>query len=291
MKEIAVINDLSGFGKCSLTASIPVLSVLGCCCHPVATAVLTGQSGYEHYFCQDLTDMLPEYQKQWEKNRVRLDAIYTGYMTTPAQFDTVSSFIRSFKGKNTFLLVDPVMGDQGKTYSIYSDLLLEKMRNLCRNADMITPNLTEACLLAGVDYRQFSSVSDTEELLTRAEELAKQLKKSYAPSADVIITGILPSQPANSDVYMIAVSDKKVFAKQFPFYDKSYSGTGDLFASIMCGLKMHQIPLEESLELTGTFLSSCIKDTIREGTPGTDGILFEPHLPELYRMADSASHK
>ena len=150
MKKVAVFNDLSGFGKCSLTAAIPVLSVLGVQCNPVPTMVLTGQGGYPISFRKDLTDMLSDYTHAWCKNGASFDGIYTGYLTGPEQISHIFSFLEQFRQKDTFLLVDPVMGDNGKTYNIYSDELLKEMKKLSRKANLITPNLTEVCLLADV---------------------------------------------------------------------------------------------------------------------------------------------
>lgn len=282
MKNIAVFNDLSGFGKCSLTAAIPVLSVLGCSCHPVATAVLTGQSGYRYHYCKDLSDMLPEYEKNWEKNKVSLDAIYTGYLTNPSQFDVVYSFIDKFRREESFLLVDPVMGDQGNPYSIFSEELLLKMKELCQKADMITPNLTEACLLSDTDYRKLKSISDKNAMLKETVRLAGKLQDSLTNHPDVIITGILPEQKNNPYIYTIAVTKDQIVKKGFPFYEKGYSGTGDLFASVMCGLKMNHFSVEDSIEIAGSFLSHSIADTIQENIPGNDGIHFESHLGELF---------
>ena len=150
MKKAAVIHDLSGFGKCSLTAAIPVLSALGVQCCPVATAVLTGQTGYPCYHCTDLTAMLPDYIDAWGKNNAHFDAIYSGFLTGAEQISQVLDFIRQFREEHTLLLVDPVMGDDGNAYPFFTPGLLNGMKELTLEADVITPNLTEACLLADI---------------------------------------------------------------------------------------------------------------------------------------------
>ena len=114
MKKAAVINDLSGFGKCSLTAAIPVLSALGVQCCPLATAVLTGQTGYPYFHCTDLTDMMPQYIDAWAQNNAHFDAIYSGYMTGRKQIEHLLDLITQFRRDDTLLLVDPVMGDDGR---------------------------------------------------------------------------------------------------------------------------------------------------------------------------------
>lgn len=287
MKNIAVFNDLSGYGRCSLTAAIPVLSVLGCCCHPIATAVLTGQSGYEHYYCKDLTEMLPEYEKNWKKNKVTLDAIYSGYMTSPRQFDAVNSFITNFRSNNSYLLVDPIMGDHGKPFSIFSEELLKNMRSLCKQADIITPNLTEACLLLGISPDQILTISNLDLLLNKVSDLALKLQERSENCSDIVITGILPYRQLSPYIYTVAASKNQISIHHFDFYNKSYSGTGDLFASTLCGLKLKGLSLNAGIQIAGTFLSHSIADTIKENTAGTDGVHFESHLRELFELSVS----
>lgn len=284
MKEIAVFNDLSGYGKCSLAVALPILSVLGCTCHAIPTAVLTGQGGYANFHCEDMTAMLPQYEKNWQSNNASLDGIYTGYMTCPEQMDIVASFIDTFLKQDSFLLVDPVMGDHGRVYRIFSEPLLEKMKALTKRAHMITPNLTEACLLADVDYETFSNINDNEELLSQVSRLALQLQQSSDHMQDVLITGVRLKQVTSQYIYIVAAIDGKIEIYKSYLFDKSFSGTGDLFASTMCGLKMKGYSTKESMKIAGDFLYHSIADTMNENTPGNDGILFEAHLPELIRI-------
>lgn len=170
MKKAAVIHDLSGFGKCSLTAAIPVLSALGVQCCPVATAVLTGQTGYPCYHCTDLTAMLPDYIDAWGKNNAHFDAIYSGFLTGAKQISQVLDFIHHFREEHTLLLVDPVMGDDGNAYPFFTPGLLNGMKELTLEADVITPNLTEACLLADIPENALLHCRTNTDLLKLAEE-------------------------------------------------------------------------------------------------------------------------
>ena len=147
MKKIAVLNDLSGLGKCSLTAAIPVISVMGIQACPLPTAVLSCQTGFPSYFCDDYTERMDKFMDEWKKLDFQPDGIYTGFLADAAQADKVVSFIEQFGGENVKILVDPVMGDDGEEYSIYTEALCEKMRFLAKRAAVITPNLTEALLL------------------------------------------------------------------------------------------------------------------------------------------------
>lgn len=287
MKKAAVINDLSGFGKCSLTAALPVLSVLGVQCVPMPTAVLTGQTGYEHYYCRDLTDMIPQFTDAWERNQVHFDAIYSGYLTGPAQISHLREFIRHFRKKDTFLLVDPVMGDNGHTYSMYSKDLLEGMKELSRCADLITPNLTEACLLADMDVTDIFSGTEKTDFLEIAREAAHKLRSLSHTEQDIVITGIKYHNPEASYIYNLAASKEGFHTTRCHFFDRSFSGTGDLFASCMCGLRLTGYSTRDSMQAAQAFLYKSIEDAVKEGNPGNDGVNFEKYLacllkPERY---------
>ena len=143
MKRVALINDLSGFGKCSLTAAIPVISVMGLQACPLPTAVLTAQTGFGEFFCDDFTDKMDCFTEQWKKMEVSFAGIYSGYLASPLQIEKVIYFLEQFQEKDTLYLADPVMGDHGKFYSMVNTEFLEGMRKLSQMADIITPNLTE----------------------------------------------------------------------------------------------------------------------------------------------------
>ena len=147
MKKIAVINDLSGLGKCSLTAAIPVISVMGVQACPLPTAVLSNQTGYESYFCEDFTEHMEPYMEQWKKRGFFPDGIYTGFLSDDKQADRILKFMDAFAGKDTLILTDPVMGDDGAVYPIYTEELRSRFCELTRRSYVITPNLTEALLL------------------------------------------------------------------------------------------------------------------------------------------------
>ena len=147
MKKIAVIQDLSGLGKCSLTAAIPVISVMGVQAVPLPTAVLSNQTGYPSYFCDNYTEHMEQIMDEWEKRGFSPDGIYTGFLADEEQADKILDFLRRFRKEKTVVLVDPVMGDNGGAYGIYTEGLRERMVQLVRSAQVITPNLTEALLL------------------------------------------------------------------------------------------------------------------------------------------------
>jgi pyridoxine kinase len=287
LKKAAVINDLSGFGKCSLTAAIPVLSALGVQCCPLATAVLTGQTGYADYACRDLTDMMPEYTEAWRKNQVHFDAIYSGYMTDHIQISHLMDFLSCFYSADTFLLVDPVMGDDGHVYSIFSPELLKGMKALSRMADLITPNLTEACLLTDTDIRTVTQELTEEKLLTFAEEQALRLRENATAEQDVVITGIKCKGGETPYIYNIAATADGIYRSRSHFFNCSFSGTGDLFASVLCGCRVNGMSTRDAIELATRFLSLGIADAMAANVPRNDGIHFEKHLIELIKGGTS----
>ncbi len=285
MKKAAVINDLSGFGKCSLTAAIPVLSALGVQCCPLATAVLTGQTGYPYFHCTDLTDMMPQYIDAWTQNNAHFDAIYSGYMTGRKQIEHLLDLITQFRRDNTLLLVDPVMGDDGRVYGIYSDDLLDGMKELSRKADVITPNLTEACLLSGIDIAKAMNYHDAESFLSFASETAEKLRELAERPQDVVITGVKCRKEETPFIYNIAVTERGVHTSRSHLFNRSFSGTGDLFASVLCGCRVNGMTTEDSIDLAGRFLYHSIADTMNDNIPPNDGINFEKYLVDLLHVS------
>lgn len=281
-KKVAVFNDLSGFGRCSLTAAIPVLAALGIQCNPIPTMVLTGQGGYAISFRKDLTDMLDTYTKAWKENNANFNGIYTGYLTGPTQVASVFAFLEEFKKDDTFLLVDPVMGDNGKTYKIYSKELLVSMKQLSRQANLITPNLTEACLLSDIPFEDVFSIQDKDMLLKKMEEIATILREKATVKQDVVITGVKVMEGTCPFIYNVALTDDGISYFSSHLFDKSFSGTGDLFSSTMCGLRLNGYGTKEALQIAGNFLYHSISDTMNENIDGNDGIEFEKHLNELF---------
>lgn len=281
MKKVAVFNDISGFGKCSLTAAIPVLSALKVQCCPIPSAVLTAQTGYDYYKVTDLTSMIPDFTDAWKKNGASFDGIYSGFMTGNNQVKLFMDFLDEFMMKDTFLLVDPVMGDDGETYSIFSEALLGGMSELSKRANLITPNLTEACLLAGLDAKRIYTYSSSEDLLKFAEETAYSLRSNALGNQEVVITGIKPTNNSDSKIYNLAIADNGVFINHSNFFNRSFSGTGDLFASVICGCKINGMTTEDALELANSFIFHSIEDTIKENTPSVAGVNFEKFLGEL----------
>ena len=286
MKKIAVIQDLSGLGKCSLTAAIPVISVMGVQAVPLPTAVLSNQTGYPSYYCDDYTEHMGQIMDEWEKRGFSPDGIYTGFLADEEQADKILDFLRRFRKEKTMVLVDPVMGDNGSAYGIYTEGLREKMLQLVGNAHMITPNLTEALLLLygkeGMEKRYASLLElDGRKRLEQIGKIGEQLKKEYGLQA-AVITGVeSQTELCVHQMGNLVVENGHLFWCFAPKIGGSYSGTGDLFASVLSAGLVKEMSMMHCVELAVNFLSKAIAQTVQEGTDRNDGVCFEAYLGEL----------
>ena len=277
-KKIAVINDLSGFGRCSLTAAISVIAAMGVQPCPLPTAVLSGQTGYPSYFYDDYTDKMDEFRREWKKMGVSFDGIYTGFMSDIRQIEKVFDFLDVFYKKRTFLLVDPIMGDDGRRFGMCTPEFLSMMKVLAAQADIITPNLTELCLLSGTEFRMIEQMTDEKHLLTIVEQMARNVMDRG--TKEVVVTGIRFTDSSDGVRKMgnLAVTKKDKFLSAFPFVGESYSGTGDLFASVMAGGRARGDRLDESIETAGRLIGLAMEDSVREGVPRNEGVNYEQYL-------------
>lgn len=285
MKRIALINDLSGFGKCSLTAAIPVISVMGIQACPLPTAILSAQTGFDKYFCDDYTDKMDVFTEYWNHMEVSFDGIYSGYLASPSQLARVLHFLDLFRGADTLYLADPVMGDGGRRYSIFNEEFLQGMKKLTTLADVITPNLTELCLLADEDYDEVNSHCGERDYLTYLQEICRRLLGRAQRPQTIIVTGILREiQSENETICMIgnlAVSDRELFYTENPYTGIGFSGTGDLFASVICGACVKGVPMKEAVESATEFLREAIVEATEKGIPRNHGVPFEKYLHKL----------
>lgn len=281
VKRIAVINDLSGLGKCSLTAAIPVLSVMGVQACPLPTAILSNQTGYESYYYDDYTEHIDAYTDEWTKRGLTLDGIYTGFLGSELQAEKILRFIDTFQKPDTLLLVDPVMGDSGQTYDIYTETFGVQMKRLVQRADVITPNLTELCILTDTDYHSLTSQSHSSDYLDTVASIGRRLLSLGIKT--VIITGILYKAPTDTETryYNLVLEENAVTPVSSAIHGGSYSGTGDLLASVVCAGMVRGDSALESVRRGVHFLETALKETAEEQIPKNDGINFEPYLKLL----------
>lgn len=280
MKRIALINDLSGFGKCSLTAAIPVISVMGMQACPLPTAILSAQTGFGEYYCDDYTDRMDCFTEQWKKMDVTFDGIYSGYLADSRQMEKVKYFLEQFREEGTLYLADPVMGDHGKPYDMFTEDFLQGMKELTLKADVITPNLTELCLLADVDYEELISHRQEEDYISRIEEICGMLLKRSSGQT-IIVTGIVRMKEEKEYVGNFAVTAGESFHIENPYTGKGFSGTGDLFASVICGSLVKGLSIPEAMEKAAYFLQEAIEEASVQNIPTVHGVQFEKYLSRL----------
>lgn len=279
-KKIAVINDLSGFGRCSLTAAISVISAMGVQPCPLPTAILTAQTGYPSYYCDDYTEKMEYFRSEWQKMGQTFDGIYTGFVASEDQIEQIFRFIETFDTEHTFLLVDPILGDDGNTYDMFTPRLLEQMKRLVSRADIITPNLTELALLTDTPYALLDEDVLHQTRMAKITGLAKALCQS-GPS-HVIVTGIrFTDGEGVRQMGNLYVSQTEQRLLAFPYIGGSYSGTGDLFASCLCAGIARGDDIPSIIQVTGDFLEAALADSVREQIPRTDGVNYEKFLSRL----------
>lgn len=270
--RVACINDLSGYGRCSLTVAIPILSVLGVQCCPVPTAVLSCHTGFDNFFFKDLTKILPDFINNWREQKICFDAIYTGFLGSFEQIKIAEEFIKINENKS-LCIVDTVMGDNGRIYPTYTEKMCDEMRKLVSISDVITPNITEACHLTETPYSG-ESITISEGII-----LAKKLYEMGAKA--IVITGIEKQGKLINLVYKNENGVQTATPFTVERTAKTFSGTGDIFASILTGLLIKGNTLEHSVDVAGKFIHDATKSTILAETPIIEGVQFEPLLTKL----------
>ncbi len=281
-KKILAVHDLSCFGRCALTVIIPALSAMGTQVIPLPTALLsTHTGGFEDMTFTDLSDTMSPALLHYKSLKLTFDAIYTGFLGSAGQIDTVSRAIELF-GKDTLILVDPVMGDDGVVYQTYTKEMCERMQELCHKADILTPNLTEAYLLCGEEYRESMAMS-VEDALLEAERLRKILTERYKIKK-LAITGI---ELANDHIATLSydrTNAERQSVHTLHRIKNGYPGTGDLFASVLLGRVLENEDFHNAVEFSGTVVAQIISDTAKYDTARREGLRLEKNLYRLKKQ-------
>lgn len=274
-KTAAAVHDLSGFGKCSLTVILPVLSAAGIACSAVPTAVLSSHTGgLSGVYHQDFTQGVRAFTRQWSDLSLRFDALYTGYMSSPGQIAACEELVSSLRRRDTLFLADPALGDHGRLYQGISKETADAMLSFCRGADLILPNRTEAALLLGEELR--------DEMPERAEAALLLPRLAQLGPRRVVLTGVSFSQESIGAACYDAETGKIDFAAA-PRVQGHFHGTGDLFgAALLAGLLCGRA-LPEAMQMSVHFVSRSIFRTWRAGTDPRFGVDFEEELPSLMR--------
>ena len=268
-KKIAVINDFCGFGRCSLAVSLPIISALKMQCCPLPTSIFSNHTGFSSFYSTDFTKHMSPYIDEWVNLGLQFSGILTGYLGSAEQIEIVKKFISCFKGDDTITVIDPVMGDHGRLYPSYPVELSLKMRELVSYADILTPNLTEACILTDTPYR---------EDMTKDELTKIAMALSDMGPSSIVISGLLREGYLENFIYDKANGVSIVRERMIGEFR---SGTGDVFSSIIAADTVLGKPLYEAVEHASRFIARVIRRTIEMNIPRTDGIAFEEFLCEI----------
>lgn len=269
-KKIAIINDVSGFGRCSIAVSLPVISHMGVQGCPLPTSVFSNHTGFESFYYRDFTDYMQKYIDEWKKLGLHFDGITSGFLGSVKQIDIVRQFINDFKDDGTKVVIDPVMGENGRTYSTYTQEMCMEMRKLVAYADVLTPNVTEACILTDMPYKQTGWSRD------ELTELTYRLKEMGAKA--VVISGIIMgSYLANA----VCGTDGEFKILRQKCVGRTRSGTGDIFSAIIAADCVNGVSLETSVRKAAGFIRECILATEAKNIPLTDGVCFEEVIHRL----------
>ena len=271
MKRVASIQDLSCLGRCSLTTALPVLSAMAVECTVIPTAVLSTHTEFSDFTCRDLTDEILPVASHWKSQGISLDAVYTGYMATPEQAEQISAAYDLLREEKTMLFVDPAMADHGKLYTPFGPDFPESMAKICRRADVVLPNLTEACLLTHTPYREDFKEEDIRTLLRKLTDLG---------AGCAAVTGVT-LRPHELGVMSYDRAQDRYFSYFNEKINVHYSGTGDIFAATTVGGVMRGLSLEDALSLAVDFVLECIRVTCADPTAPRYGVEFERVLPML----------
>ena len=265
-----MINDLSGFGRCSIAVALPLISHLGIQCCPLPTAIFSDHTGFDSFYVKDFTDSMAPYMAEWKKLDLEFEGILTGFLGSVRQIELVEQFLGEFTTQRTTVIVDPVMGDYGKLYATYTQELCQGIGRLVQYADILTPNLTEACILTGTPYQAHFTEA---ELLVLAQKLCDQGPEK------VVITGVSRGSYLENYCYE---RDNGPSVQRTLRIAPQRSGTGDVFSSIVAAGVVQGVPFDQCVRTAAGFIRACLKRSSELDIPTTDGVCFEEVIHQLH---------
>lgn len=273
MKKVVTIQDISCFGKCSLTVALPIISAMGIETAVIPTAVLSTHTGegFTDYTFRDLTSDIPAIAAHWKSMELRFDALYTGYLGSPEQVDIISDFFDSFGRRDNHIIVDPVLGDAGKLYAGFTSSFVEKMKKLCAKADFIIPNMTEVSFLLGIPYTDSYDEAYVKDVLRRLAGLGCRVPVITGVHFDSLMQGAAAYDSEKDEFYFSF--DKNV--------DHRFHGTGDIFSSVFTGACALGMSLQQCLDIAVKFTLDCIEATVPNIEETWYGSCFELCIGKL----------
>lgn len=275
-KRAALINDISCLGRCSMTAAIPIISACGIESVPLPTGIFSAHTEFEGFVKTDLTDKISEITDHWKTLGIRFDCIYSGYLASRKQAESVKRFLLDFKKSDTLYVADPVMGDNGVFYKGIDDSFVSEMRFLCSLADIIVPNVTEACMLTGTELREQYNMDFIKELLISLRNLG---------SARIVITGVeLGDGQIGCAVYDSLTGKANMFFT--PKTEGRFPGTGDVFAAALTAAVMNGKAFADAVQIAMGFTCRCVEATLEAETDRKYGLCFEPQIKNLIKSVE-----
>lgn len=275
MKRIVTLQDISCVGRCSITVALPVISAMGVECGILPTAVLSTHTMFHTFTCKDLSDQIMPIADAWEQEKITFDAIYTGYLASAEQCAQVCDFFDRFNTHDNLILVDPAMADNGLLYPAFDGSFPAEMAKVCAKADVILPNITEACLLTGMPYKTTYDEAYIRELLEKL--LALGCKTA-------VLTGVSFEEGKLGVVYLD--QNGRFFSYFTRHCPQSYHGTGDLYSSTVLGGLMRGLSLGSALSLAADFVVTCIEATSSAENARWYAVEFESQIPKLCAMLE-----
>ena len=258
MKRILTIQDISCVGKCSLTVALPIISAMGVETAIIPTAVLSTHTMFQNFTFKDLADQIDPICNHWKSEGITFDSIYTGYLGSFEQIDMMVRVFDTFKTADNVILVDPVMADNGKLYPAFDEAFAAKMATLCAKADIIVPNITEACFMTGMPYKDTYDEAYVKELLQKLSKLGAKVSILTGVSFEAGKTGVLGYETATGE-YSYYCHEK---------LPRNYHGTGDIFSSTCVGAMMAGKPWQEAVKVAADYTAECIRLTMADpGSP------------------------
>lgn len=271
MKRILTIQDISCFGKCSLTVALPLLSAMGIETVILPTAMLSTHTLFKGFTCKDLSDQLIPVTSHWKQEGITFDAIYTGYLGTEEEIDTVIGIIDAFRNEHTLVFIDPAMGDNGKLYPAFDEHYAKKNAALCAVADIADPNITEAAFLTGLPYREHYTEDYVREMLLALAALGTKTP---------ILTGVSLSEGKTGAMGYDA-EKKEFFNYQNDRIPAAYHGTGDIFSSVLAGAFVLGVGRADALKIAADYTALTIAETLKNPGNPWYGVDFEKTIPAL----------
>lgn len=268
-KKIALINDYTGFGKCSITVSLPIISVMKVQCCPLPTSIFSNHTAYPEYFFEDYTDKMQDYIDKWKVLGLEFEGISTGFLGSAKQIEIVKRFIEQFKTDRTTVIVDPVMGDNGVKYDTYTEEMCRRMKELVSVSDIVTPNLTESCILTETEYDKNMSYD-------RIRKMAQKLA-NMGPDK-IVITGIKRGQHIANYILENGCDETIIRSKCVGI---ERSGTGDVFSAIISADAVNGVEFKTSVRKAAAFVKECLIISEGRDIPPEDGVCFEDILTRL----------